>query len=93
MMVLQTARSRNTQKVQWLHRLFVKGALVLSCDLDMRGDGRYAATLFPLWAPEDHVTEMFKRSEDAMRWHAEMMRRLQAQGWLLLEGGAVTSVA
>jgi hypothetical protein len=93
MMALPTPRTRNSQRVQWLHRLFVKGALVLSCDIDVRGDGRCAATLFPLWAPEEHVTEMFTRSDEAMRWHGEMMQRLQAAGWLLLEGRAVTSAA
>lgn len=83
----------SAQKVQWQHLLFVKGTHAISCDVDLRSDGQYAATLFPLWAPEDHVTEMFKRPSEAMRWHSEMAQRLQASGWLLFEANAVTSAA
>lgn len=93
MMVLPTSRVRAPRKVEWVHRLFVKGDYAISCDVDVRHDGTYAATLFPLWAPEDQVTELFMRPAEAMKWQAEMMRRLQAAGWLLLEGGAVTSAA
>lgn len=92
-MALPTSRIRTVRKVEWVHRLFVKGEYAISCDVDVRGDGSYAATLFPLWAPEDQVTELFTRPAEAMRWQVEMMRRLQTAGWLLLEGGAVTTAA
>jgi hypothetical protein len=85
--------TQKAQKVQWQHLLFVKGTHAISCDVDLRSDGQYAATLFPLWAPDDHVTEMFRRSGEAMRWHQEMANRLQASGWLLFEANAVTSAA
>ena len=90
---LPNPRAKAVAKVQWLHRLFVKGPLALSCDVNARGDGTYAATLFPLWAPEDQLTEMFVRSAEATQWHAQMSQRLQEAGWLLVEGRAVTSAA
>ena len=86
-------RSRAVAKVQWMHRLFVKGGMALSCDVNACGDGMFAATLFPLWAPEDQVTEMFMRPAEASQWHAQMSQRLQEGGWLLVEGCAVTSAA
>lgn len=93
MSVLQNPRARQVRQVHWLHRLFVKGDYALSCDVDVRGDGTFVATLFPLWEPGDQVTELFQRQAEAMQWHAEMMHRLHAAGWLLLEGRAVTTAA
>ena len=90
---LQNPRAKTVAKVQWLHRLFVKDGVTLSCDVNARGDGTFAATLFPLWAPEDQVTEMFMRAPDATAWHAQMSQRLGEAGWLLVEGCAVTSAA
>ena len=90
---LPNPRTRTVAKVQWLHRLFVKGELALRCDVNARGDGTFAATLFPLWAPEDQLTEMFMRPADATQWHAQMSQRLQEAGWLQVEGCAVTSAA
>ena len=65
----------------------------MSCDVDLRGDGTFSATLFPLWAPEDHVTEVFTRASDAAHWHTQMAQRLQLAGWLLVGVTAVTKAA
>ena len=93
MAILTSTPGAGVQKVEWLHWLFVRGEHAISCDVDVRGESVYAVTLFPLWSPEDLVTETFPRPGDAMRWHAAMTRRLQANGWLLQEGGAVTNAA
>ena len=93
MAVFTTMPDASIQKVEWLHWLFVQGERVLSCDVDVRGDGVYAVTLFPLWAPDHQITETFRRPIEAFRWHEEMTRRLQAAGWLLFEGGVVTNAA
>jgi len=86
-------RIRTIENVQWLHRLFVRGGLALSCDVNARGDGTYVATLFPLWAVDAHVADVFMSSADATRWHAQITQQLQEAGWLLVEGRAVTSAA
>jgi hypothetical protein len=65
----------------------------VSCDLERRGDGTYAATLFPLWSPADQVTEIFMDPADAARSHARMARQLQEAGWLLHGAGLVTTAA
>src|SRR5262245_22464211 len=88
-----TPNAREPQRVQWQHLLFVKGSLTMSCDVDLRGDGTYSATLFPLWAPDDAVTQMFGSAQDAARWHSQMAQRLQLAGWLLLGVTAVTEAA
>ena len=93
MMAPQSQHAHTAPKVQWMHRLFMKGTYVLSCDIDVRADGAFVATLFPLWAPEEQVTEMFTGRADAMRWYAEMLQRLQFAGWLLIGGRAVTTAA
>lgn len=79
--------------VRWQHLLFVKGEMFISCDVELRGDGTYAATLFPLWSPVDRVTEVFTDPADAARWHSQMAQRLQAAGWLLHGAGIVTTAA
>lgn len=73
--------------------MFVKGEMAISCDVELRADGTYAATLFPLWSPMDRVTETFTDPADAARWHAHMGRRLQAAGWLLHGANIVTTAA
>lgn len=93
MAILTEARDGGIQRVEWLHWLFMKGERAISCDVDDRGDGVYAVTLFPLWSPEDQVTETFLRPGEALRWHAEMTRRLQAAGWLLMKSGIVANAA
>lgn len=93
MAILTATHDAGIQKVEWLHWLFMRGDRAISCDVDERGNGMYAVTLFPLWAPEEQITETFARPGDAMRWHADMTRRLTASGWLLAEGGAVTNAA
>ena len=93
MAILTATQDGGVQKVEWLHWLFMKGDRAISCNVDVREAGVYAVTLFPLWSPEDQVTETFLRPGEAMRWHADMTRRLQASGWLLLNGGAVANAA
>ena len=90
---LHSPVARTTQRVQWQHLLFVKGSLTMSCDVDLRGDGMFSATLFPLWAPEDHVTEVFAQASQAGQWQSQMAQRLQLAGWLLLGVTAVTDAA
>ena len=93
MAILTSTHGGGVQKAEWLHWLFVRGDRALSCDIDVRADDVYAVTLFPLWAPEDQIAETFSRPVEALRWHADMTRRLQASGWLLVEGGPVTNAA
>jgi hypothetical protein len=80
-------------KVRWQHLLFVKGNYVLSCDVDSRANGTYVASLFPLWAQEDMVTETFTDPADALRWHVQTARTLQADGWIVYRAGVVTNAA
>ena len=77
----------------WLHWLFVQQNRAVSCSLDVRSDGVYIATLVPLWSPTDQIMEVFRRPADAIRWQEAMRHRLQAAGWLLVEGGLVTHAA
>ena len=84
---------RKKPPVQWQHLLFVKGEMFISCGVELRSDGTYAATLFPLWSPIDQVTEVFTDPSDAAEWHMRMGRRLQAAGWLLNNTGVVTTAA
>jgi len=93
MAILTATRDAGVQQVEWLHWLFVHGDRAISCDVEVRGDGVYTVTLFPLWAPEDQINEIFARPGDAMRRHSDITRRLQASGWLLLEAGVVTNAA
>jgi len=91
-MALLTPTQAAPQQAEWLHWLFVRGNLALSCDLEVRGE-RYALTLLPLWAPDDRITEVFGRPADAMRRQAAVTEQLQRTGWLLVECGPVTTAA
>lgn len=88
-----TAPRRNVPKAEWLHWLFVRDNQTLSCEIAIEGDGSYTVTLSPLSPAGDQITETFSRPAEAVRWHANMTRRLQASGWLLVEGGPVTNAA
>lgn len=79
--------------VRWQHLLFVKGELIISCGVEQRGDGTYAATLFPLWSPAEQITEIFTEPADAARWHEQIGRQLQAAGWLLNGARVITTAA
>ena len=93
-MAIYTATPANeVQEVQWLHWLFVRDGHMLSCDVDVRGDGLYTVTLFPLWSPEDVVTQSFRRPGEALQRHAEISAHLRASGWLVADRGAVTQMA
>jgi hypothetical protein len=91
-MALLTPTQAAPRQAEWLHWLYVRGNLAMSCDLEVRGE-RYVLTLLPLWSPEDQVMEIFRKPADAMRRHAEVTERLQKTGWLLVEGGPVTTAA
>ena len=92
-MAIYTATPTNeVQEVQWLHWLFVRDGHMLSCDVDVRG-GLYTVSLFPLWAPEDVVTQSFRRPVDALHHHAEISSHLRASGWLVADRGPVTQAA
>jgi hypothetical protein len=93
MAILTAIPRARVPKTQWLHWLFVQDERVISCSLDVRADGIHVATLVPLWAPDDQITESFSRPADALQWQESMTQRLQATGWLLLEGRIVTLAA
>jgi hypothetical protein len=78
---------------EWLHWLFVQGHRAISCSLEVRGDGRYVASLVPLWSPDDDITEVFRRPDDAIQWQERMGDQLQRAGWLLVERRVVTNAA
>jgi len=89
-MAIYTATPTNeVQEVQWLHWLFVREGHMLSCDVDVRGDGLYRVSLFPLWAPEDVVIQSFHRPAEALQRHAEISAHLRASGWLVADRGPV----
>ena len=92
-MAILTPTQAGPQKVEWLHWLYVRGDRAISCDIDVRGKGVYAVTLLPLWAPEDRVTETFKKPGDALRRHTELTKQLQESGWLMVGGGPVFNAA
>jgi hypothetical protein len=85
--------ARKKPPMRWQHLLFVKGELVISCGVELRSNGTYAATLFPLWSPIDQVTEIFTQPDQACAWHEQMARRLQEAGWLLHGAGIITTAA
>jgi hypothetical protein len=43
-MAMFTPTPAGTQKVDWLHWLYVRGNRAISCDVDVRGDGVYGLT-------------------------------------------------
>jgi hypothetical protein len=91
-MAIFTKTSTNeVREVEWLHWLFIRGHQALSCDVDVRGDGFYAVSLFPLWRAGEATIETFTRPGEALRRHAEITDYLHASGWLLAEGGPVAS--
>ena len=92
-MAILTPTPAGTEKVDWLHWLYVRGNQAISCDVDVRGTGVYALTLMPLWSPDEKITETFRRPADALRRHSELTRQLQEAGWLLVEGGPVKNAA
>jgi hypothetical protein len=93
MTMLTAKRGAGPAKAKWLHWLFVQGDRAISCSLDIRGDGSYAASLIPLWSPEDEITETFRQPDEALQWQQLMTQRLQTTGWLLVEGCIVTNAA
>jgi hypothetical protein len=93
MAILSATPRARVSKVQWLHWLFVQDDRAISCSLDIRGDGTHVVTLVPLWSPDDQVTETFLGASDAVQWQELMTQRLQASGWLLVEGRVVTAAA
>jgi hypothetical protein len=93
MAIYTTTPTNEVQEVQWLHWLFVREGHMLSCDVDVRGDGLYTVSLFPLWAPEDVVTQSFRKPGDALQRHAEIATHLRASGWLVADRGPVRQAA
>ena len=93
MAALEFYGTRQKPPVRWQHLLFVNGEMAISCGVELRADGTYAATLFPLWSPTDQVTQVFTEPEAAAEWHSRMAQRLQAAGWLLNAAGVVTTAA
>jgi hypothetical protein len=89
MAIFTTASNNEVREVEWLHWLFIRGNQALSCDVDVRGEGLYGVSLFPLWNSGEATTETFTRPGEALRRHAEITNLLQASGWLLAEGGPV----
>jgi hypothetical protein len=89
MAIYTSTPANDVQEVQWLHWLFVREGHMLSCDVDVRGDGLYRVSLFPLWAPEDVVTQSFQRPGEALQRHAEIASHLRASGWLVADRGPV----
>lgn len=82
-----------SHQVDWLHWLYVLGDRTMSCDVEVRGNQLYVLTLLPLWSPEHQIVETFRRPADAMRRHEQLTRQLHEAGWLLVEGGPVTTAA
>ena len=89
MAIYTSTPANEVQEVQWLHWLFVREGHMLSCDVDVRGDGLYRVSLFPLWAPDDVVTQSFQRPAEALTRHAEIASHLRASGWLVADRGPV----
>ena len=93
MAIFTKTSSNEVREVEWLHWLFIRGNQALSCDVDVRGDGFYAVSLFPLWRAGEATTETFTRPGEALRRHAEITDYLHASGWLLAEGGPVATLS
>ena len=92
-MTTLSATPLGRQQADWLHWLYFRGDRAISLGVDVRGDRLYVLTLLPLWAPEGQITETFSQPATAMRRHAEIVRQLQHEGWLLVEARPVTTAA
>ena len=92
MATLASTQVRSHQ-VDWLHWLYVLGDRTMSCGVEARGEQLYVLTLLPLWSPDDQITETFRRPADVMRRHEQVTKQLEAAGWLLVDGGPVTTAA
>ena len=77
----------------WLHCLFMRDGRTISCGVDSRGDGTYSVNVLRLWETGEHSSEHFASPEDALRRHGEIVRFLQASGWLIMNGGVVRLAA
>ena len=78
---------------EWLHWMFRQGDRVISCSYDSHRDGTCSITFVPLWSPSDQLVEGFLRPARAAEWLERMTRRLQAEGWRLVEAGVVKHAA
>ena len=83
MAIYTSTPANEVQEVQWLHWLFVREGHMLSCDVDVRGDGLYRVSLFPLWAPADVVTQSFQSPAEALTRKAEIATHMSAYGMLV----------
>jgi hypothetical protein len=90
---LSAAPRPGTTPSEWLHWLFRQGDRVISCSYDPRRDGTFAVTFVPLWSQEDQTVETFLRPAGAVEWLDRTTRRLQAEGWRLVEAGVVKHAA
>ena len=82
-----------TREQDWLHCLFMRDGRTISCGVDSRGDGTYSVNVLRLWETGEHSSENFADPEDALRRHREIVRYLQASGWLIMNGGVVRLAA
>ena len=91
--VLAPAPAATNRDVEWFHCLFVRDGRVISCGVDTRGDGVYTVSVFRLWTTDEPQTEMFLSPGEALKRHAQIVRYLQASGWLIADAGPVKAAA
>jgi hypothetical protein len=68
-----------------LHWVLQRDANAITCQLDARGHRCYELCVLPHWDPSSAVIERFDAPRPALLRHAEIARRLRADGWIVID--------
>ena len=81
-----TTASDSAKLTPLLHWVFQKGALHVTCSIDMVGEGSaFDVRVFPHWNPSASTVERFFDAPAAFEHHAELALILRMAGWAVAD--------
>jgi len=78
------ALQRSLEPKRILKWIFVKGTRALTCEIRMNAPRSHDVCVVPHWDVSGAVVQRFDRAGHALWRHAEIARRFQDDGWMLL---------
>lgn len=75
-----------------LRWIFERNARTLTCELDVSGNRDYDVCVVPHWDVSSSHIEHFEAPAAAFLRHAEIARRLRADGWTVTDHVSATPV-
>ena len=64
----------------------------ITCQVDVRGTRCFELCVVPHWDPSSSVIEGYPAATQALLRHADVARRLRANGWIVIDHVAVDTI-